>query len=80
MSKTIMRIITVLLFCVMVFSGVMLVREKLRAQREIAEFDELAALIQSETTAVQETETEAATDESTPPLIPTNTFSNFFTL
>ncbi len=65
MSKTIMRIITVLLFCVMVFSGVMLVREKLRAQREIAEFDELAALIQSETTAVQETETEAATDTDT---------------
>ncbi len=29
----------------MIFSGVMLVREKLRAQREIEEFDQLAALI-----------------------------------
>lgn len=62
MSKTIMRIITALLFCVMVFSCVMLVREKLREKREIAEFDELAALITGEVTQPIESETDAATD------------------
>ena len=41
MSKIIMRIITGLLFCVMIFSGVMIVREKLRAQKEIAELTSL---------------------------------------
>lgn len=60
-----MRIITVLLFCVMIFSCVMIVREKLRAQREIDEFDDLAALIQIETTTPPETETDEATDIDT---------------
>lgn len=55
----------------MVFSGVMLVREKVRAQREIAEFDELASLIHSETTAPQDTETETAAESETD--IPTET-------
>ena len=60
MSKTIMRIITVLLFCVMIFSGVMIVREKLRAQREIDEFDETDAATDIDTTVESAPETEPA--------------------
>ena len=78
MKKTILKIITLLLFCVMIFSCVMLVREKMRARKEIAEFDELAALVmmeqvteatQDETTGVgvsDDTETAESTVESEP--------------
>jgi sortase B len=59
----------------MVFSGVMLIREKLRAQKEIAEFDELAALIQSETTAPAEIESESESEaESLPETEPAPVF------
>ncbi len=45
MSRIFMKIITVLLACVMVFSGIMIVYETVRAKKEIAEFDQLAELI-----------------------------------
>ena len=51
MKKTIMKITSLLLFCVMVFSLVMLVRERLRAQREIDEFDRLSALVSGQASA-----------------------------
>ncbi len=53
MSKKTINIITVLLVCVMVFSGVMIVCEITRAQKEIEEFNQLAEIIHSETTAPQ---------------------------
>ena len=53
-----MRIISLLLFCVMIFSCVMLIREKRRALREIAEFDELAAIVTGQITEVPHGEAE----------------------
>ena len=67
MKKTILKIISILLFCVMVFSCVMLVREKMRAKKEIAEFDELAALVMMEqvTEVLQEDATETGVSDDT---------------
>ena len=65
MKKTIMRMMSLLLFCVMVFSCVMIVREKLRAQRERDEFNELAAIVTGQITeSAQEETTEPDVSES----------------
>lgn len=57
---------SLLLFCVMVFSGVMLVREKLNSQREIAEFDELASLVTGQITEETQGETAEPADTDAP--------------
>ncbi len=64
MSRKFMKIITVLLFCVMVFSGAMIVRETIRSKKEIAEFDQLAQLIKIEEDSDHSGKPSGGSDES----------------